>query len=62
VEPESALKITNRKFRKRFGYIESALREREQQFQDVTLDEMEALWQKAKTVAEEKKVAADESR
>src|SRR6267142_859104 len=48
VEPEAALKLTNRKFRRRFGYIEKKLRERGQAFNATTLDEMEALWQEAK--------------
>ncbi|MEP6707707.1 MAG: nucleoside triphosphate pyrophosphohydrolase [Pyrinomonadaceae bacterium] len=48
VEPEAALKLTNRKFRKRFGYIEMKLRERGQAFDATTLDEMESLWQEAK--------------
>jgi MazG family protein len=48
VEPEAALKLTNRKFRHRFGYIEETLRGREQAFDSITLDEMEALWQEAK--------------
>ena len=48
VEPEAALKLTNRKFRKRFGYIERKLRERDQAFDATTLDEMESLWQEAK--------------
>ena len=48
VEPEAALKLTNRKFRRRFGYIEARLRERGQTFETTTLDEMEALWQEAK--------------
>ena len=48
VEPEAALKLTNRKFRRRFGYIEGKLREREQTFDVTSLDEMEALWQEAK--------------
>jgi MazG family protein len=48
VEPEAALKLTNRKFRRRFGYIETRLRERGQTFETTTLDEMEALWQEAK--------------
>jgi MazG family protein len=48
VEPEAALKLTNRKFRRRFGYIEQKLRDREQPFDATTLDEMEALWQEAK--------------
>jgi MazG family protein len=48
VEPEAALKLTNRKFRRRFGYIEQTLRSRGQAFDSVTLDEMESLWQDAK--------------
>ena len=48
VEPEAALKLTNRKFRRRFGYIERKLRERSQPFDATTLDEMESLWQEAK--------------
>ncbi len=48
VEPEAALKLTNRKFRRRFGYIEQQLRERGQTFDATTLDEMEELWQEAK--------------
>lgn len=48
VEPEAALKLTNRKFRRRFGHIEKKLRERGQTFDATTLDEMEALWQEAK--------------
>ncbi len=50
VEPEAALKLTNRKFRQRFGYIEKKLRERGQAFDKVSLDEMEELWQQAKRV------------
>ena len=49
IEPEAALKLTNRKFRRRFGYIEAKLRERGQAFDATTLDEMESLWQEAKT-------------
>jgi MazG family protein len=48
VEPEAALKLTNRKFRRRFGYIERKLRERGQTFDATTLGEMESLWQEAK--------------
>lgn len=49
VEPEAALKLTNRKFRRRFGFIERTLQERSQTFEAASLDEMEALWQKAKS-------------
>jgi MazG family protein len=48
IEPEAALKVTNRKFRKRFNYIERKLKERGQTPDVATLDEMEALWQEAK--------------
>jgi MazG family protein len=48
VEPEAALKLTNRKFRRRFGYIERKFSERGQTFDAATLDEMESLWQEAK--------------
>ncbi|MDQ3820302.1 MAG: nucleoside triphosphate pyrophosphohydrolase [Acidobacteriota bacterium] len=48
VEPEAALKSANRKFRRRFHYIEEGLRERGRAPGEATLDEMEALWQEAK--------------
>lgn len=49
VEPETALKRTNRKFRQRFRYIEDQLRSRNKKLEDSTLDEMDALWNQAKT-------------
>jgi tetrapyrrole methylase family protein/MazG family protein len=48
VDPESALKAANRKFRRRFGHLEARLREGGRGPADSTLDEMEALWQEAK--------------
>lgn len=48
VEPEAALKLTNRKFRRRFGFIENNLKERGQSFDATSLEEMEELWQSAK--------------
>ena len=48
VEPEAALKLTNRKFRKRFGHIEKTLRDRSRAFDETTLEELEELWQEAK--------------
>ncbi len=48
VEPDAALKLTNRKFRQRFGYIEKKLLEMNQTFAATSLDEMESLWQEAK--------------
>jgi ATP diphosphatase len=54
VEPEAALKATNRKFRRRFHFIERNLKERGRSLAAATLDEMEALWQEAKTAASDK--------
>lgn len=49
VEPETALKRTNRKFRQRFKYIEDQLKGRKQTLEDSSLDEMDALWNEAKS-------------
>ena len=48
VDPESALKAANRKFRRRFGHVEARLREGGRVPADASLEEMEALWQEAK--------------
>ena len=49
VEPEAALKLTNRKFRQRFSHIEDRLQARDRSFESTTLEELESLWQEAKT-------------
>jgi len=48
VEPESALKLTNRKFRRRFRHIERGLEARGRELSESTIEEMEELWQEAK--------------
>ena len=48
VDPESALLRTNRKFEKRFKFLETRLRDQGISLEDASLDEMEALWQQAK--------------
>lgn len=48
VEPETALKKTNRKFRERFKFIEDEIKESGKTLEESTLDEMDALWNKAK--------------
>jgi MazG family protein len=48
VEPEAALKLTNRKFRRRFAYIENQLHDHGKTFDAMTLGELEELWQEAK--------------
>jgi MazG family protein len=50
VEPETALKKTNRKFRQRFKFIEDALKSRNRTLNDSNLEEMDELWNKAKAV------------
>jgi len=51
VEPETALKITNRKFRTRFRYIEAELKAAGQTLEQADLKEMDDLWNKAKAGA-----------
>ncbi len=48
VDPEQALRRTNRKFRERFGYVEQQLKERGRTPAGSTLEEMDALWNEAK--------------
>ena len=48
LDPESALRKTNRKLRRRFEYLEARLREQGRKPADASLDEMEALWQESK--------------
>jgi tetrapyrrole methylase family protein / MazG family protein len=48
LDPESALKAANRKFRRRFRHVEDRLREDGRGPADSTLAEMDALWDEAK--------------
>lgn len=48
VNPENALELTNRKFIARFNYIEQAAAERGTTLRDMSLEDMEQLWQEAK--------------
>ncbi len=48
LDPESALRKTNRKFRRRFEFLEARLREQGRKPDDASLAEMEALWQESK--------------
>jgi len=54
VDPESALRRTNRKFRRRFGWLEEQLNKQGRTLEEATLDEMETLWQQAKTLETER--------
>ncbi|HKD44158.1 MAG TPA: nucleoside triphosphate pyrophosphohydrolase [Candidatus Angelobacter sp.] len=54
VDPESALRKTNRKFRRRFAWLEDELRTRGKKLEDSNLEEMETLWQQAKAMEKNK--------
>jgi ATP diphosphatase len=54
VDPESALRRTNRKFRRRFGWLEQQLLAQGKTLEQATLEEMETLWQQAKSHEEER--------
>ncbi len=49
VDPEQALRRTNAKFRARFAEVENGLASRGKDFRQTTIEEMEELWQQAKT-------------
>ena len=49
LDPESALRKTNRKFRKRFGWIEERLSQAGKKPEQAGIEELESLWQQAKT-------------
>ena len=48
IEPETALKRSNRKFRRRFRFIETELKAAGKTLEDSQLDEMDTLWNTAK--------------
>jgi nucleoside triphosphate diphosphatase len=48
LDPESALRKTNRKFKRRFQWMEERLRASGRAPQQASMDELEALWQEAK--------------
>ncbi len=48
IRPDNALEKTNIKFRRRFDYIEQKAKEKGLSLKEMTLDEMESLWQEAK--------------
>jgi uncharacterized protein YabN with tetrapyrrole methylase and pyrophosphatase domain len=48
VDAESALRAANARFRQRFAYIEQEAQRQGRHLSELSLDEMEALWQEAK--------------
>ncbi len=54
LDPESALRKTNRKFKRRFQWMEAELSRLGRSLEQATLEEMESLWQQSKQVVDEK--------
>jgi tetrapyrrole methylase family protein / MazG family protein len=50
VDAESALRGTNIKFKKRFAYVEQGAKKQGRNLSDMTLEEMDVLWNEAKKV------------
>jgi XTP/dITP diphosphohydrolase len=48
INPEDALEKTNRKFIKRFQYLEKAAQKNQKELKDMTLAEMDVFWEQAK--------------
>ena len=50
INPENALEKTNQKFIRRFGYVEEHTIRAGRKLQDMSLEEMDALWNEAKKI------------
>ena len=48
IRPDNALEQTNLKFIRRFNYVEAKAKEQGKELKDMTLAEMDALWDEAK--------------
>lgn len=50
LNPDTALEKTNQKFISRFGYVEAQAKKQNRELKDMTLAEMDALWNEAKQI------------
>ena len=50
VDPETALERSNRKFEKRFRFIETTIKQQGRELKNASLEEMDALWNEAKNI------------
>ena len=50
VNPDNALEHTNRKFIDRFNYMEARCHELDKSLKEMSLEEMDAIWEEAKKV------------
>ena len=48
INPDNALELTNAKFRRRFNYVEEKSKDNGLNLKDMSLEEMDALWNEAK--------------
>jgi MazG family protein len=55
VDPESALRKTNRKFKRRFQWMDARLHETGRSAEQTPMEELETLWQSAKAEEKEKR-------
>jgi len=55
IKPDNALEKTNQKFQRRFTYVELKAREQGRMLNDLTLAEMDALWDEAKRKEKEQR-------
>ncbi|MEJ2119053.1 MAG: nucleoside triphosphate pyrophosphohydrolase [Alphaproteobacteria bacterium] len=58
IDPEHALRRTNAKFERRFRHIEKGLHEQGREISQVTLEDMEALWDEAKSIEKAAKASS----
>ena len=52
VNPENALRKTNKKFIKRFGYVEKKITESGRKLSESTLEELDDFWEESKNIVE----------
>ena len=62
VDPESALRKTNRKFKRRFQWMEARLHESGRSADQAPMEELESLWQQAKREEESEQDRSEEDK
>jgi nucleoside triphosphate diphosphatase len=62
LDPESALRKTNRKFKRRFQWMEARLQQSDRSVDQTPMEELEALWQEAKREESKSKNQSEDRR
>ena len=52
IDSEAALRAASAKFSRRFAHVERIADERDVQLRDLTFDELDEIWERAKVVAQ----------